>query len=391
MTSALTPRYLENFQCTGPACPDTCCKQFTVLVDPKMYQKYEAEAPELLDFITEKEGVGKVLAFDKDTGCCPKMEEGSCTIHATYGTEFLTDVCHLYPRITRTLGDQVMMAGTVSCPEIARLALFEDYAFDIDQGEADRIPFNIKDYLPNDLDVNEAASLNEKFISLVETSLSAEAFLSKLSFFIMRFGTKPLNEWNATLDAGWKMMDVMLPKGEQDARDPFFLLITLTTLLTASKKTPSPRLTEVLKMIETALNCKIDANQASVDMQPDSMQRAARLSAEWNEHYAGAMAPILKKLVMAKLHSSLYPFAGLGENQQQRISWIIAHIATIRLGLMALCSAQGGMPDEDGIIQVVQTITRVLDHLNNLNFALPMYEEAGWLKAERLIGLLETS
>lgn len=388
MTQALKPRYLDNFSCTGPACPDNCCNRFTVLVDPATLKKYETSAPELLDFVTEKDGIGKVLAFDKQTGCCPKMEAGSCTIHANYGSHFLTDVCHLYPRITRKLGHELVMSGTVSCPEIARLALFEEDAFETVPSETDRVPFNVKDYLPSELNAPQADALNKKIISLVEQSDSAEQFLSKMAFFIMRFGEQPLEKWGETFDAGWKMMDVMVPAGQADDRDPFFLLIALTTLLTAGKIKPSQRLSEVLGMIEVALNCTIDADMATVDMQPDSMQRAAELKQLWDENYSSNLQPILKKLVMAKLHSSLYPFAGLGENPQQKISWFIIHFATIRIGLMALCAARGEMPDQDGIIQVVQTITRVLDHLNNLDFALPMVEEAGWLETQRLIGLL---
>ena len=390
MPNALKPQYLENFQCTGPECPDNCCNRFTVLVDPKTLATYQTKAPELLDFVTEKEGIGNVLAFNKETGCCPKMEGGGCTIHANYGTDFLTDVCHLYPRITRKLGEEIVMSGTVSCPEIARLALFGERAFETVEGKTDRVPFNVKDYLPNELNAPDADALNRKLISLAEQSDAAEQFLSKMAFFIMRFGHQPLEQWAGTLDTGWKMMDVMVPAGEYEERDPFFLLIALTTLLTAGKIKPSARLKEVLGMIEVALNCSIDADQASVDMQADSMLRARALTAEWKEHYAEPMQPILKKLVMAKLHSSLYPFAGLGDNPQQRISWFAVHYATVRLGLMALCSARGSMPDEGGIIQVVQTITRVLDHLNNLDFALPMYEEAGWLKTERLVGLLQS-
>lgn len=389
MTQALKPQYLEKFQCTGPACPDNCCNRFTVLVDPATYSKYETEAPELLDIVTEREGIGKVLAFDKETGCCPKMEEGSCTIHASRGSDFLTDVCHLYPRITRKLGDEVMMSGTVSCPEIARLALFEDGAFEMVESTTDRVPFNVKDYLPEGVSSDDAMALNSKLISLVEQTDSAELALSKLAFYVLRFGGKPLAEWDATLDAGWSMLDVMLPKGEIDERDPFFLLIAITTLLTAGQIKPSQRLKGVLRMMESTLNCTIDAEQAKVDMSADSMKRAAQLKAEWDENYAEAMNPILKKLVMAKLHSTLHPFAGLGENQNQRISWFIVHFATVRLGLMSLCSVSGAVPDQDSIIQVVQTITRVLDHLNNLNFALPMYEEAGWLRTERLIGLID--
>lgn len=388
MTAALKPQFLEKFSCTGPACPDVCCNRFTVLVDPKTLEKYENEAPELLDFITEKEGIGKVLAFDKTTGCCPKMEEGSCTIHAKYGTDFLTDVCHLYPRITRKLGDQVVMSGTVSCPEIARLALFEDDSFEIAEGTTDRVPFNVKDYAPGDFSTTQALALNARFITLAGDADSGEQMLAKLAFFALRFGDKPYGEWDGLLDAGWRVLDAMLPAPEADPRDPFFLLILLTTLLAAGKIKPSARLAEVLSTIETTLHCRIDADQAVVDMQPDSMERMREVQANWRTTDEVAMQPVLKKLVMAKLHSSMYPFAGLGADQSQRITWLAIQFATIRLGLMCLRDARGEALSQDDIILAVQTITRVLDHVNHLEFALPMIQEAGWLETKRLLGLL---
>lgn len=388
MAAALKPSYLEKFTCTGPACPDNCCNRFTVMVDPRTYNKYEKDAPELLDFITEKPGIGKVLAFDSETGCCPKMSEGACNIHATYGTDFLTDVCHLYPRITRQLGNEIVMAGTVSCPEIARLSLFEENAFTVIDGSTDRIPFSIKDYKPADLTAEQCLDLNQTFVKLAAETGNAEIFLSKLAFFIMRFGEKSLTEWQDTLKAGWKLMDVMVPTPVHDEQAPFFLLISFTTLLTAGKIKPSQRLSEVLNMIEHALNCKMDADMATVHLSADSLARADTLITSWQEHYAEKMQPLLTRLVMQKLQSSLYPFAGLGANQHQRITWLIVHIATIKLGLMAAAHVSGSAPEPEVSIKVIQTITRVLDHLNNLDFALPMYQEAGWLETPRLIGLI---
>lgn len=388
MAVALKPAYLHQFQCTGPACPDNCCNRFTVLVDPATLDKYQTQAPELLSVVKEKQGIGNVLAFDEQTGCCPKMEQGACTIHANYGTEFLTDVCHLYPRITRQLGDQLVMAGTVSCPEIARLALFGEAACELSEGETDRVPFNIKDYLPSGETPAACLTLNETLVQLADQAPTAEVFLSKLAFFVMRFGDKPLSQWQEIISSGWKLMDVMVPAAQQNEQDPFYLLIAFTTLLSAGKIQPSQRLSEVLSMIELALNCRMDATQATLNIQPDSMQRAADLKSQWQQHHAEPMQHILKKLVMVKLQSSLYPFAGLGDNQQQRISWLIVHVATVKLGLMAAAHASGGTPEPDVTIKVIQTITRVLDHLNNLDFALPMYEEAGWLDTQRLIGLL---
>ncbi len=391
MHPILKTNTINEFQCLGADCPDTCCTGFTVAVDTPTYQKYQTQAPELLDFITEKQGVGRVLAFDTHTGDCPKMQCGSCTIHEKYGTDFLTDTCHLYPRITRQVGTQTIMSGSVSCPEVARLGLFSNASFALVESHTDRLPTSLKQYQIAGL--NEAAqiALHDRFVSLAEQSLSAEQLLGKLNFFINRFADKPVAEWDASLDASWRVMDVLLPKAETDPRDPFFLLITFTTLLAATKIKPSKRLQEVLGMIENALNCTIDATQASVNTSPDSMVRAADLMKKWNDVYARELQHVTTKLIALKLSSSFYPFAGLGDNQQQRVLWLTVTYAMIRLGLVSLCYHTGGKPEERAIVQVIQTITRVLDHLTSLGLAIPLLVEAGWSKPERLIGLLTPS
>lgn len=357
-------------------------------VDNATYEKYRSDAPELLDFITEKQGVGKILAFDKDTGDCPKMQCGSCTIHANYGTDMLTDTCHLYPRITRKLGERMIMSGDIACPEVARIGLLEDHGFALVEDSTDRLPHNLKQYKVGGLSDAEQLALHQRFISLAEESENAEQLLLKLHFFARRFGDKPTAEWNAALDASWRVMDVLLPKPEMEPQDPFFLLIHFTTLLEATKVTPSKRLNEVLKMIESALNCEIDAEHASVNTHTDSITRADVLATKWREHYEPELQPLLKRLVGLKLSANMFPFAGLGTNLEERVLWCAIQYATIRLGLMSLCYHTGGKPPETTIIQVVQTITRVLDHLTSLELALPMIQEAGWLKPERLSGLL---
>lgn len=388
MTPILKTPYIEQFRCLGADCPDTCCTGFTVQVDSKTWEKYKSDAPELLDFITEKQGVGKILAFDKVTGDCPKMECGSCTIHAKYGTDFLTDTCHLYPRITRKAGDALLMSGDIACPEVARIGLFETPVAGMIESETDRLPHNLMQYRVDGMDEKAQLALHERIISLAEQSNSAEQALLKLMYFTRRFAATAYSGWNDALDASWRVMDVLLPKPEIEPRDPFFLLIHFATLLAATKVRPSKRLSEVLKMMEHALNCRIDAEQASVNMESDSITRADILSTKWRETYAPELQHTLKKLLMLQLSSSFFPYAGLGKNPEERVLWLSTKYATIRLGLMSLCYHTGGNPPEAGVIQVVQTITRVMDHLQSLDLAMPMIREAGWNRPERLGGLL---
>ncbi|MGB1540083.1 MAG: hypothetical protein ACPG80_03920, partial [Rickettsiales bacterium] len=44
--------FLEQFQCLGAECEDTCCKSWSMQVDAATLERYKTEAPELLDAVT---------------------------------------------------------------------------------------------------------------------------------------------------------------------------------------------------------------------------------------------------------------------------------------------------------------------------------------------------
>lgn len=37
----LKPQYMNEFQCTGSACSDTCCSGWKVNIDKQTYKKYK--------------------------------------------------------------------------------------------------------------------------------------------------------------------------------------------------------------------------------------------------------------------------------------------------------------------------------------------------------------
>lgn len=389
MTSVTQHAFLSEFRCLGAECPDNCCNSWTVLADQLTLGKWKNEAPELLDFIEEKPGLGCALKFDKTTGLCPKLENGWCGIHKKYGETFLTDTCHLYPRITRGLGDATLVSASISCPEIARLIFMSEQPFALRLAEAARIPSGLKQYLPEGLNQDEALALHQHFMHAA-VEASAEQALMRMAAFAHRYNNLPLAKWPQALSAGWKLIDRRIPTPQPDRRDPFFLLIVLATLIKSTGIAPSGRLQEVIAMMERSLACELLWEQATVNTQADSFSRAAELQRQWHENYAQAMQPILSRILQSLLAACHYPYAGIGEAPVQKMAWIASHYATIRLGLMVTCDAEQGMPPPDKIIQIAQTITRVLEHLGDLNFALPMYEEAGWLKLDRVVGLLLT-
>jgi lysine-N-methylase len=142
--------WLEKFQCLGSACEDTCCRGWGMQITAETLQKYEKDAPELLEVVTTDTATNvMIMKRDAGTDYCVKYSEGWCGVHQQYGTDFLGDACHFYPRSTRQLGQHVVMNASLSCPEVVRLALYDekaDASYSIQP--VTRLPFSLKKLRP---------------------------------------------------------------------------------------------------------------------------------------------------------------------------------------------------------------------------------------------------
>ena len=120
------PDYFENFHCIAARCPDSCCKEWAVDIDP-----------ETADFYRNLPGqLGKtlrsVLTEDNcmilENGRCPMWrQDGLCDIQAQLGHGALCKTCREFPRLTHDYGDFLEYGLELSCPEAARLILNADH------------------------------------------------------------------------------------------------------------------------------------------------------------------------------------------------------------------------------------------------------------------------
>jgi lysine-N-methylase len=73
---------------------------------------------------------------DPDQQCSFLMPDRMCDLHRRFGEDLLPNTCAVYPRRPNLVGDRAEIAGSVSCPEVARLALLAHDAMELD--DADR-------------------------------------------------------------------------------------------------------------------------------------------------------------------------------------------------------------------------------------------------------------
>lgn len=119
------PAYYHDFHCIADKCPDSCCKEWSVDVDPQAaayYRTLPSALGDRLRAVMEDSGDGAVMVLEN--GRCPMWQaDGLCRIQVELGHDALCQTCRDFPRLRHDYGDFVELGLELSCPEAARLIL----------------------------------------------------------------------------------------------------------------------------------------------------------------------------------------------------------------------------------------------------------------------------
>ena len=136
-----TLKYMKNFKCIGSECEDHCCSGWQIKLDKndyehiqKHYSHTEKDREQFRKGVLRKsEGTApnSFATFSlKEDGNCFFEKSGLCTMHQQFGENALARVCATYPRRFTQTEEEFELTGSLSCPEIARLALLSDDAME---------------------------------------------------------------------------------------------------------------------------------------------------------------------------------------------------------------------------------------------------------------------
>ncbi len=132
------PEYYRKFSCLAANCPDSCCKDWEVDVDPltaEQYRRLPGTLGDRLRAVLREEDNATLMTITD--GRCPMWrKDGLCQIQAELGHEALCKVCREFPRLRHDYGNFVEFGLELSCPEAARL-IFEDSGATIVQSVPD--------------------------------------------------------------------------------------------------------------------------------------------------------------------------------------------------------------------------------------------------------------
>ena len=125
------PPYYHGFRCIAGACPDSCCKEWAVDVDPEAAAFYRSLPGDLGDRLREVlHDTDDGAVMEIENGRCPMWRaDGLCRIQAALGHDALCETCRNFPRLRHDYGDFVELGLELSCPEAARLILNSDGGF----------------------------------------------------------------------------------------------------------------------------------------------------------------------------------------------------------------------------------------------------------------------
>lgn len=354
-----------------------------------MVERYRNQAPELLNAVTAGHDGGHIMRRDEKTDYCVKFDNGLCSIHREYGSDFLGDACHFYPRVTRRLGDTAVMTAALSCPEVARLSLFADDAFLAGEGLAERLPATLRDYLPVDVASGDALAVHQAFVdAALNTNHSAShnlAHIISVAHSLEAFGA---TSWPMAVPFYLKSAGERLPAPETASSDPFNLLHALMGIVSAVKAEHRHRLLDTIRDMEKALLVTLDWQTLGIRAIGDNTAAYEAMEARWNADYALGFEPLLRRWIAVQLSIALFPFAGFGHTIKERALLLGVRFATLRLALMCACEVAGKAIDDAQTVRIVQSLARVLDHLADPELSLKVYEEPGWLRESRLRGLI---
>ncbi|WP_238915821.1 flagellin lysine-N-methylase [Clostridium sp. YIM B02555] len=115
----------DKFKCTADKCKLTCCEGWDVSVDADTYNKWEKDkCSEILKNIkVKKSGDNVSYSIAKENHeTCPFLDmKGLCEIVKKHGEEYISSICHTFPRVENKFEDRREFSLSCACPEVVEI------------------------------------------------------------------------------------------------------------------------------------------------------------------------------------------------------------------------------------------------------------------------------
>lgn len=170
------PRYLSRFRCIAERCEDPCCTGLEIPVSAERAAAIRSAlsgepGAARASFLVSEPGGGARIPQGADKRCPFFDADGLCSLQRRYGEEVMPDICVSFPRVLSRQGEQLEMAGTLACPEVARLCLLDEDAMEetaLPAEAAKRPELATRPAAPAEPSTSRAARVRAAALALIE-------------------------------------------------------------------------------------------------------------------------------------------------------------------------------------------------------------------------------
>lgn len=377
---ALVPQYMRKFQCIGPSCEDSCCVGWRVTIDEGTYRKYQdVGVPELQSALDKhvtrnrsnpSEGNYAKIKM-KAGGACPFLDgDKLCGIQKNLGESYLSHTCSQYPRANNTTNGQWERSATVSCPEIARLALLNPEPMEFDQIEEDT---ELQVRAVRNIHTGDVKFLNkpqrffwELRIFTIQVLQHRDFPLSSRLIFLGLF----LQKVQEKADAGEvhkipQLIEDFMPmlyqedlkRQLEDVPAQTALQMKLAKEIVDQRFSSGVNSQRYMQVITHFLHGIQYTSGTPVE------QIAERYAEAYENHYAPFMADheyILENYLVNYVYKNMFPFTG-SKGVFDAYVMMTIHYAMIKLLLIGNAGYHKGL-DTDRVLFVIQSFAKTIEH-----------------------------
>ncbi len=342
---ALQLGFISKFRCDAGKCLESCCNKYsTVKVDAITYERYQKEAPELLEHIKYNEENGYFEIILGSNFACPFKNGNMCHIQGKYGEGFLPEVCHIYPRIYKRLNDLVLITAAYPCSEMVRAALFGEESFSWDEVMLKRGQLNVVNFMPAGIKEQDAElflHLHDVTLDMFERSdLSCESLFLKLIMLSEIVDKLKKTDWVKNFNMIMRTHEQQSLEDEykkyRKYNDPMTDKFILALLSISKRYRPDyfeKTLYDIIGFVED-----------------DGLERYTDICKTYIDEKE--LETFLRRYLKAKFFEAVYPLCTWGDCIDDLLH-IITNYLGVKLSIAAYIDKHGNVPDEDTLVRFV--------------------------------------
>nr|WP_298137196.1 flagellin lysine-N-methylase [uncultured Pseudomonas sp.] len=345
--------YVQRFACLVDRCEDTCCKDWRISVSERDRGVFGQTLPIYENLIVKDDG-GYQIGKGPD-GHCVALQGGSCKVHAQHGEKALSNICANFPRMFRLINGSLVKSASMGCPEIARLCLYGEEPFRLEETQQD--DFHLSDVRNQSFDDLQAADRRVVVRAVLDLALapatSAEQALMRLFALAGRLEPLPHAQWAGEIQQRMAEPEPLAIQSEPLAADP--LLEVLAETLQA------PTVAQTLRSRAAALPSGAADEQRTLSPAYRALYRGEVRS---------TLDAILKRFIAAEMTRTGFPFISTtsagqdyGLNLLEWAATLAVRTLSLRYLLLAHCDLETAQaPTPAVIVEVVYRFCRATSH-----------------------------